>query len=225
MRLWRFIDDNLRLYWKTLRHTRMNHNCFIENGQKPHHWWHRGIRLTMVITTRCNLHCDYCPMFLTDDKYPKFKESTLEEWKEYFTYSPDWYSEIVISGGEPTLVPYLADLINWLIDRGHHVIVYTNLKKPEAFDKVKSSFKFCILPTFHYTDNEERFREAYNKVKGKFRVVSQELKDKKLVFTVFKNPYTKEFFIEKDNVFHIAPDAPKTKRLYLGANSLYKDGK
>ena len=155
--IWRFIDDRIRLYWKTMRHIKTNHNCFVNESPK-HKWWHKGLRLTMIITTRCNLHCDYCPMFLTDSKYPKYKESTLEEWKNYFTYFPDWCSEIVISGGEPTLVPYLPDLINFLIDRGHHVIVYSNLLKPETFYGVKDSFKFCILPTFHHSDDEKRFR-------------------------------------------------------------------
>ena len=51
------------------------------------------------------------------------------------------------------------------------------------------------------------------------------MEDKKFKFSLFKETYTREFFIEKDNVFHIAPDAPKTNKMYLGAHSLYKDGK
>lgn len=224
-KIYRKIDDNyLRLYWKCIRYNRESKNAYRTKLNR-NRWWHKGLRLTLVITTRCNLHCDYCPMFLTDDKYPKFKESTLDEWKEYFENFPDWCSEVVISGGEPTIISYLPDLINWLMDRGHHVIVYTNLLKPETLYGVKDSFKFAILPTFHHTDNAERYEEAYNKLKGRFRIVSQELENMKLGFSFFKHLYTRRFFFENDNVFHIAPDAPRTKKLYLGANALYKDGK
>ena len=72
------------LYWSTLRLNRKNYSDKKE--KKKSKFWHKGTDLAAVLTTRCNLHCDYCPMFFYDNKYPKFKESTLEEWKEFFEY-------------------------------------------------------------------------------------------------------------------------------------------
>ena len=72
------------LYWNTLRMAKRNFDSGTMK-RKRSRWWTKGIELAAVITTRCNLHCEYCPMFYSDKKgtfdgkYPRYKELSLEE--------------------------------------------------------------------------------------------------------------------------------------------------
>ena len=104
-----------KLYWLTVR----------EHAQYGR-WFSRGIRATIVTTTRCPFRCSYCPMFIHGD-VKKYQESSLAQWKNFIERFPYWINHIYVSGGEPSLYPAIAEMINWLIERGHHVIVFTNL--------------------------------------------------------------------------------------------------
>ena len=213
------------IYWHTIRFNRKN---MTDNRKKiKSRWWHRGTDLAIVLTTRCNLHCDYCPMFYGSNRYPRFKESTLEEWKEYFENYPEWISQIYITGGEPTLVPYLPDLINWLIERGHHVILFTNLLNSELLLFIKNSWRFILFPTYHHSDDKDRYFTALNKLNDVgYRIISQELEDNKIFgFSKHKDKFTEEWFNNFNKLYHISPDAPHSKKMYLGCVALYKDGK
>lgn len=215
------------LYWNTLRLNRKN---FTDQGAKrKNRWWHKGTELAVILTTKCNLHCDYCPMFLTDNKYPRFNDCTLEEWKDYFEKYPEWISQIFLTGGETSLVPYIAELTNWLVGRGHHVIIFSNLKKPEAFYAIKKSFRFVLIPTFHqHDDDKERFIEAYNKLKKntKFRIRVQEMETAKLLdFSHHKDKFRNEWWYQENFLYHVSPDAPRTGRMFFGCNRAYLDGK
>ena len=179
------------LYWNTLR---LNNKNFTDQGKrKKNYWWQKGTELAVILTGKCNLHCSYCPMFLTDNKYPKFKDCILDEWKKFFEEYPEWISQIFLTGGETSFVPYIAELTNWLVDRGHHVIIFSNLAKPEAFYPIKKSFRFVLIPTFHQNnDTVERFTEAYYKLKKntKFRIMVQEMEtEHKLPFSRHKDKF------------------------------------
>lgn len=214
------------LYWWTLRLNRKNYSDKVEKRKSKS--WHKGTDLAVVLTTRCNLHCDYCPMFFYDQKYPKFGESTLEEWKEFFEYYPDWISQIYLTGGETSIVPYIAELTNWLVDRGHHVIIFSNLLKPEAFFDIKPSFRFALYPTFHHSDKKDRYEEAIAAVKSNnpnLKIYSQEMtKEHTFRFSKHKQLFTDKWFEQFNKLYHVAPDGPRTHKLYLGCVRLYKDG-
>ena len=215
------------LYFNTLRLTRKNRDDGKGQmfGRKhKNRWWHKGIEVVAIMTTRCNLHCDYCPMFLTDNKYPKYEESTLEEWKEFFEAFPEWISQIFISGGEPSLLPWIGDLINWLSDRGHHVVVLSNLIKVESFFNVRKDFKVIFFPTFHKSDDPIRYAKAVRELKEKtgVEIRSQELEKKhRFSFSVHKNLYPPNWFKYWNVIPHFAPDAPKTLGIHLGCEGVY----
>lgn len=201
-------------------------------GQKKNHWWTKGTEIVLLLTTRCNLHCGYCPMFIGDDKYPRYEESTLEEWKKWFKEFPEWISLVHLSGGEPTLMPYLSELTNWLVDRGHRVTIFSNLLHPENLLGIKDHWRFILVPTFHYNegkkgyDNKERFEKAHDMVKGRFRISAQEMNKKHfLSFTKHKNFYSEEWFTYQNKLYHVAPDAPRTGKIFMGCNQAYKEGK
>jgi len=220
----------LGLYFNTLRLTRKNRDD--GKGQMFGHlfkngWWHKGLDTVLILTGRCNLHCDYCPMFLDNNKYPKFEESTLEEWKEFFERFPEWISQIFISGGEPSLIPYVSDLANWLVERGHHVCILSNLYKVENLMGLKKHWRLVAFPTFHHSDDPERYKKAYEQLKTTgVRIYSQELEKKhKFQFSVHKNFYPADWFKYWNEIIHFAPNAPRTRRMYMGVYETYKEGK
>ena len=217
------------MYWNTLRFNRKNYN---EHNTKKNHWWQKGTDLAAVLTGRCNLHCDYCPMFFYSDSYPypsKEYECGLEEWKQYFEFFPDWLSQIYLTGGEPTLMPWLPDLVNWLVDRGHHVILFSNLLKPEVLYPIKKNFRFILYPTFHKgQDKPERYAEAMRKLKENtdFRIYSQEMSgEHTFKWSKHKQLFTAEWYEQFNKLYHVPPDGPRTHKLYLGCVRLYEDGK
>lgn len=183
-------------------------------------WLNRGVRATVVTTTRCNLHCDYCPMFIYGEA-KKYKESTFEEWKVWFERFPYWISQIYVSGGEPSMYKDIVPLVNWLIERGHHVLVFTNLWKVENYEGIKPHWRLIFQPTFHGVDLK-KFRDSLRKM-GKYQVISQQLFHNRNNFTRIKEFFTREWFKNEDDGFQFAPDTPKTLQIYSGCINLYNN--
>ena len=217
-------------------------------------WWTKGIEITVLPTTRCSLRCSYCPMFYAKDNtwdgeypYNKKDECTLEEWKKWFEDFPFWISQVYISGGEPTLIPWIGDLVNWLVERGHHVIMFSNLHNPEVLYKIKKSFRFVYYPTFHAHnikkedlnfpkargDDYKRFKSALEKLRANtdFRIIIKELEnDKKFsgikgILNYAKKLYSDNWFFNENALIHVPPNGPKTKIMWWGCVAAYKGGK
>lgn len=138
---------------------------------------------------------------------PSTKSITLEEWKQRVKTFPTKIREIFISGGEPTLIKYLPDLVNWLIDEGYHVTVFSMLQFPEVFLKVKKSYRFQIRTTYHHTQGEtrDRFEKVYGVVKDVHNVSLCEIGRQRLPYTDLVNEWlTMEDL--KTPEFRYAPD-------------------
>jgi len=214
-----FINRYVNLYWNTLRVNKKQGNVLS-----------RGADIVLVLTTRCNLHCDYCPMFLDSPKYPKFDECTIEEWKTFVEDYPGWLSQIYISGGEPSLIPWVSEFINWLIERGHHVILFTNLHKPETFLTIKRHWRFVCKPTLHEDCGidkvkRDKFLNGLETLRDKFRIIFQELGKGKYFDSDKKPFYNDDFWYNTDKHLHAMPDSPRTGKIYEGCVAGYKDGK
>jgi organic radical activating enzyme len=207
-------NDFLRLYWKL---------HFISPKQKKY-FWTRGIAVVAVLTTRCNLHCPNCPMFLHSQTLPPSKESTLEQWKEFFTNFPTHIEEVFFSGGETTLYPYVSELANFLTERGTHVCIFTNLWNWKVLLKLKKSFRLVIYPTFHHSDKRERFDKAYQELSKYYRVIPIELGECELPYTKSKETFDRQYFIDEYR-FHFAPDTPQTKKMFVACDPLYEDAR
>ena len=201
-----------RWYWLTMR----------LHKQKGH-WWSKGVRATVVTTTRCPLDCDYCPMYIYG-AVKKYDECSFDEWKVWFERFPEWISQVYVSGGEPSLYKDIVPLVNWLVERGHHVIVFTNLWKVENYEGIKPHWRLIFQPTFH-ADNDkiERFKPALEKMEKKYQVSSQELFENKHGFWRIKEFFTPEWFKNEDNGFQFAPDTPRTLQIWSGCVNMYRD--
>lgn len=185
----------------------------------------KGIYLTIILTDKCPLMCPYCPMTLRGRKRANHAECSIDEWKKFIENQFHWISQINISGGEPSLVPWMPEFVNWLVDRGHHVSIYSNLWKPKILSRLKKSFKLQIVSDFHHSDNLERFLKSYNQLKDKVRINVEEIeKPQQILFSTFVDKFTDEE-LENFNSIHVAPDSPRTKRYYMGCEPIYAEAK
>lgn len=72
---------------------------------------HRGLpeRLTIFLTGRCNLRCSHC--FIATGKRRKAWEMGLNEYRTFFTKARGLFSQVLLTGGEPTLRDDLGDIL------------------------------------------------------------------------------------------------------------------
>lgn len=115
----------------------------------------RGVSISISPTFRCNYHCDYCTLHIASVNPRKTKESTLDEWIRFIDNFPLKLKEVHITGGEPTLMPYLNALVVELINRKILVTVFTNLSRtitapPSPFLRIQASYHRAqvYLPDF-----------------------------------------------------------------------------
>jgi hypothetical protein len=153
----------------------------------------------------------------------QYDESTFEEWKGWFERFPVWISQVYVSGGEPSDYPYIVPLVNWLVERGHHVIVFTNLWKTENFGGIKPHWRLIFQPTFHKgQDDLERFERAVARMRKTHQVTSQQVKVNTYGMDRVKEYFSREWFELEDDGFQFAPDTPRTKKIWSGCMELYR---
>jgi hypothetical protein len=169
---------------------------------------------------------DYCPLLdYRNNKWPHWDECGLDEWKEFIAEFPEHVAVVLICGGEPTLISWMPDLANWLLDSGRKVVVFTNFAKPEVFKRVKPSSRLQIQATYHHDDRQSRYILACNLVKSYgHKVESTEINndDKKLDFTRLKPEITPQT-APKERGFHAMPNAPRTRAIYCGWEWTYPE--
>ena len=154
----------------------------------------KGIRVYIIPSYACNYKCDYCAREI-EGKYPKAKRKDLTQWIEFlenldetFRLSQSRLKEVILTGGEPTILPYFVELSNWILDKGLYLRVYSNLSEfsvPQLL-KVEQSRRLIITSTFHHKDAEEGFNNRWETVDRKHRVVVHEIGERRL-----KNPHKK----------------------------------
>jgi len=223
----RYIPKNLFKFWYgTIRTVvvKLTHLIFrVRIYNKSGWWFSKGAFITLTINTNCNLRCPDCPLWIGHDEFPIWKLCTLEQWKSFIENDvPLWVSQYTICGGETTLVKWMPDLVNWLLSKGHHVGIYTNLFKVEELLRIIPNSRLVIYATFHHQDDKERYERAYHLLKDRYRIFSWEFEHP----MVFPFSVEKEF-LDKDKVtdfksFHCSPHSPITKEIYCGAENYYR---
>lgn len=167
----------------------------------------RGKMLNINLLYECNLSCSYCSLEMPTGIRPKAKRAGLVEWKDFITEftSKNKIREIYVSGGEPTMVKYLPDLVNWLLNQGFHVLVFTNLFNTDRLLQIKDSYRFKIQATYHSNDDSiTRFHNAYKIVTKKHRVDVDEIGKQFLPYSKVKEFMNVEDLKYKE--FRVSPD-------------------
>lgn len=199
-----------RLFFRTLREFKRRGNIFS-----------RGARCNIITTTRCPYHCEYCPMFLYG-RQKIYPESSFEEWRVFLDRFPMWISTMYISGGEPSLYKDLVLLVNYLIKRGHHVHVQTNLYRPEAFIGIHPHWRLLFLASHHKEAVDFYDKAEYLRSKG-FNVITQAVGEFDKRNNRVKEFFTEKWFKEVDNAIMFEPSTPRTLRMWIGCVNMFRN--
>ncbi|MBU2547522.1 MAG: anaerobic ribonucleoside-triphosphate reductase activating protein, partial [Proteobacteria bacterium] len=87
---------------------------------------------SVLFLAGCNFRCPFCHnhgLVLRPDDYPGLSWNSIRDRLARF---PGWIDGVVITGGEPTLSPGLADLAREIKDMGFQVKLDTNGGRPEV---------------------------------------------------------------------------------------------
>lgn len=82
-------------------------------------------QLTWSINNICTNHCRYCPATLHSGKNHHYEWAHAERFALALMDQHE-HIQLAIAGGEPTVSPWLKDLINLFLSRGHQVGVTSN---------------------------------------------------------------------------------------------------
>lgn len=115
---------------------------------------------------RCNLNCGYCTQKSITGHRPIAKEVSYLGWVRWFLRFPYKIKEVYVSGGEPTLHKDFAKIVNFLLDKGYYVYIFTNLADSGPLLDVKESNRLRIKATYHHGLPLRIFEYCYNLIKN-----------------------------------------------------------
>lgn len=139
-----------------------------------------GGKVTIFPSYTCNYACSYCSLRV-NGVFPKNKLLPLEAWRHFLegyneaTVDNNGLREVILTGGEPTLLPYFVELCHWILfEKKWHLTIFSNLNDL-TFLKVKPSIRLRIGATFHHHANPVKFHENYTKINKIHRVDVEEI--------------------------------------------------
>ena len=151
----------------------------------------KGLRITIIPSYTCNYKCDYCSRNMDGGKPTTDKANSLDEWKRYLTDLDKTFrldgskiKEIVLTGGEPTLLPYFVELCNWITERWL-LTVYTNLSRTRMLYLIRQTPRLMIHATYHAGQvNNNEFNYYWRATDEIHRVEVDEIGERRL-----RNPH------------------------------------
>lgn len=148
----------------------------------------RGITITIMITHKCNLHCNYCSLKIPNGEMLllKYKDMTFQKLMDIINDFPLKIREVTISGGEPALNKDFPKMINWILNKGIFVTIYSNLTRIDPYFLIQQNYKLRIQSTYHVNYNRDKFIENYYKIKKYHRIDVDEIGTKTLSFSRLK---------------------------------------
>jgi molybdenum cofactor biosynthesis enzyme MoaA len=147
-------------------------------------------------------------MNMVNGKPRNAKEVGLEEWKKLIDDFPYKLKEIYISGGEPTLMGYFSELINYITEKKILVTLFTNLSRTTGIMLIRSTPYFRIETTLHPEANVDMFKDSVRWLKELGYIVLVDEIDKQTIegsLVKAKQTQVQELIDGKDRI-RFAPD-------------------
>lgn len=97
--------------------------------------------LNLHLTDRCNFHCKHC--FVNRQG----KELSLDDCKKIIDiiFEMNIFTRINLAGGEPMMLPYLQDVINYVVGKGFKCSLITNGSFLTTDFIQKNKNKLCMM--------------------------------------------------------------------------------
>lgn len=91
---------------------------------------------SVIFLPYCNFKCPFCDNGVLIESPEKLPEVKIEEIENFIQNRKDFIDGVVITGGEPTIHPWLPDLIKRFKDLGILVKLDTNGTNPEMLEQL-----------------------------------------------------------------------------------------
>lgn len=179
----------------------------------------------ILVTTVCNLNCEYCLNYTPYNKNPKHFE--LDELKKnidiYFS-KIDRVGLFQLSGGEPLLYPYLKEILEYILNKYKEKIDILNLVTNGTIVPDDEFLKFCKHnDIFIYLDD---YTNVVINIKQKFSQTIKKFNESGVKYCHLKVP---EFFITFPPIrMNFNLDGlklqEKFRKCYIGVQNI-RDGK
>lgn len=160
---------------------------------------HRGCRLMIFPSFRCPVQCSYCTLRFASDiingkmiTTPKEDELSLEEWKQIIRSYPKKVREVQVSGGEPLVWRDYSAFVNWCLDEGYFVTVFSSLWNQKGLN-VRESVRLRIGATYHRNMPKELFEYHLKLYRAKYRVNVEEVETDAVVSSYTKPMESQEY--------------------------------
>jgi organic radical activating enzyme len=124
------------------------------------------------------------------------KQLGVAEWKYLVKSFPRKLREVQLTGGEPLIVPFYSELVNWLLDEGYFVTVFSSLWNLSGLDVEMSTERFLryrISATYHRKMEVEKFKEHLKKYRAKYRVDVEEIETDEIKGSFIKSECRPEY--------------------------------
>ena len=127
----------------------------------------RGVKVTIFPSYKCSYDCSYCSLRV-NGVFPKNETLSLGEWQKFLEDYELAHKEIggirevILTGGEPTILPYFKELLEWMLfEKKWYVTMFSNLSNSKLM-QIRPSLKLRVGATFHHgMAIRERFDYRY----------------------------------------------------------------
>jgi len=144
----------------------------------------------LLLTNKCNRNCDYC---LIKDMLNKTEDTLKKEVLfNYLSYLHKG-DVVEITGGEPTLIPWLEELVQYLNGKEVYTVLRTN-----GYKLFKNKYKWLLVVLNTHDENEEYAKEKESLLRDTDIVLGKTV------------PH--EYTAKDERLRHDAPPMPKEDR-------------
>jgi pyruvate formate lyase activating enzyme len=100
---------------------------------------------SVIFLPGCNFRCPYCHNHPLVREPDSLEDVSLEKFLRKIRNFPEWIEGVVVSGGEPTIHPWLPDLLAILRKEGLQIKLDTNGSRPDVLaDLIRAGLVDCI---------------------------------------------------------------------------------
>lgn len=144
------------------------------------------------ITYKCNNVCDCCVSYNVKRHNPK--EITIDDYKLLREQNSIGEDDIwTISGGEPTMSPYFADIINYCYQYSSHIIVYSNGRNLSTIPvDIINRIERIIIPLYGV-------ESIHNQYVGSAKAYKETIKSIERILEFNKNKIDLKILLAEDN--------------------------